>query len=61
MNDEKIKEVLEHMKDLSYFDWINVRSTVDAAFRGKKNQAERQLKLDSVEELKSIQSRFGRK
>lgn len=59
MNDEKIKEVLEHMKDLSYFDWINVRSTVDAVFRGKKNQAERQLKLDSVEELKSIQSRFG--
>lgn len=60
MNQEKIKEVTEHLEGLSYYDWEKVKMEVDTQFRRQKNKYERQLILDSTDDIyNAIQSRFG--
>lgn len=60
MKKEKIKEVIQTLNDLTYHDWQKVKIAVEEQFRLKKIKYERELKLDSVEDLyDSILQQFG--
>lgn len=60
MNKEKIKEVVQPLDSLTYHDWQKVKMAVEEQFRLKKIKYERELKLDSIEDLyDSILQQFG--
>lgn len=51
MDKEKISNVIKCCDGLSYHDWQKVKMVVDKTFRTKKIKHERELKLDSCDDL----------
>lgn len=58
-----IEKVIEVLDDITYTDWIKIRTATDKAFQKKIREFESNVKLsNSVHEIKElIQSQFGQK
>lgn len=56
-----IEKVIEVLDDITYTDWIIIRTATDKAFQKKIREFESNVKLsNSVHEIKElIQSQFG--
>jgi len=55
-----MEKYIEALKDISYSDWIKLRTGMDRAFEHQKGEFENNLKLASTETVKNIiQSQFG--
>lgn len=54
-----IEIVTKLLDELSYGDWLKIKTSVDYAFDLKRKELERNLKLNSNEIKKVIHSRFG--
>lgn len=56
-----MKKYLEHLKGITYPEWIRLRTGIDRAFEQQKGESEKQLKLADAEIVENlIQSQFGR-
>lgn len=53
MNDKE-REYLEALKGISYTEWLRVSRTVDLIFGHKKNEQEKNLKLNEIDNVENF-------